>query len=153
MVSTAAKRALLGRSSSDGLLVLVAIDCASVTLRVCNNPVDVMSGGFNYQAFPFEIGLATDNDSSPSIEVRICNVDRRIMQTLQQETEPPEFTVSVALFTTPDTIERTFTQFKLRNVTADLMWITGQLGQDRISTEPWPQQRATKTRCPSLFRR
>ena len=151
--STAAKRAMLGRNSTDGILALIAIDCASVTLRFCNNPVDIISGGFTYTAFPFEISLASDSDASPDIQCRIVNVDRRIMQTLQQETDPPQFTVSFALFSTPDTIERTFTQFKLRNVVADLMWITGTLGQDRISTEPFPQQRATKARCPSLFRR
>ena len=144
---------MLGSSAADGLLVLVSIACASATIRVCNNPVDIMSGGDNYQAFPFEIGPATDNDTSPAMEIRINNVDRHIMQVLQQETNPPQFTVSFALFTQPDTIEKSYTQFKLRNVTADLMWISGQLGQDRISTEPYPGYRATHTRCPSLFRR
>lgn len=153
MVSAAAKRALLGRYSTDGVLVLVTIVCAAATIRVCNNPIDIESGGHTFTAFPFEIGLASDNDNSPSIEIRIGNVDRRIMLVIADETEPPQFTVQCALFTTPDTIEREFTQFNLRNVTADLMWISGTLGQERISTEPFPAPRATKTRCPSLFRR
>lgn len=134
-------------------MVLVTIVTTGETLRFCSNPENIVSGGNTYIAYPFEIGFANDNDESPQIELRIGNIDRDVMNSIEQLTAPPVFTVQVVLFSTPNTVEKTYTLFKLRDVTADAMWIAGVLGQDRISTEIWPKQRATRARCPSLFRR
>ena len=144
---------MLGQKSTDGLVVLVTIVTSGETLRFCSTPENIVSGGNTYIGYPFEINLANDDDSSPAIEIKIGNIDKDVMDSIEQLTSPPQFTVSLVLISTPNTVEKTWTLFKLREVNADAMWISGVLGQERISTEIWPKQRATKTRCPSLFRR
>lgn len=153
-LSTAAKRALLGQSSTDGLLVFVTIVTTGETLRFVNNPKNITGPGSQvFTGYPFEITLASDNDESPTIEIRIGNIDRDVMNSIEALTSPPVFTVQVALISTPTVVEVSYTLFKLREVNADAMWISGMLAQERISTEIWPKQRATRDRCPSLFRR
>jgi len=153
-ISSTAKRALLGRASTDGLLVFVTIVTTGETLRFVNNPKNLTGPGSNvFTGYPFEIGLASDNDESPTVEIRIGNIDRDVMNSIETLTSPPVFTLQVALISTPTTVEKSYTLFKLREVNADAMWISGNLAQDRISTEIWPKQRATRERCPSLFRR
>lgn len=153
-LSATAKRALLGDKSADGLLMFVTIVTTGETLRFVNNPKNVTGPGSNvFTGYPFQMNLASDTDESPTIEIRIGNIDRDVMNSIEALTSPPVFTLQLALISTPTVVEKTYTLFKLREVQADALWISGMLAQDRISTEIWPKQRATRVRCPSLFRR
>ncbi len=154
-LSTAALKAILGIEGSDPVLTLVTIVIGTggdqVTLRFVNNSVDIVSNGQTFTAYPFQLGV-TDGDRSPEIKVRIGNVDRQIILAILDERIPPVLRVDFVLESTPNTLERTFQQFTLRDVQADTLLIEGSLGQSRISTEIWPSTRANKSRCPSLFR-
>lgn len=150
-LSAAALKALLGRESADGIVLLATITAGSTVLRFANNSAAVTSNGNVFTAFPFDLALAADGEAAPRIEIRIANVDRKITDTLMGLVEPPTFKIEATLLSSPNTIERGFDKFVLRGFTADALVVEAELTQERLSSEPWPRYRAIPSLTPLLF--
>ena len=58
-LSNTARRALYAQETGEVFLLLLVISHPSLPapIRVVNNSEDVVSGGFTYQRFPFELAL------------------------------------------------------------------------------------------------
>lgn len=155
-LSTAALRALFSRESTDPLIWMLVITHPAIEpLRLCNNLVgqNITSQGDSYEAFPFDIVVATDTDETPRARLRIANTDRRIGNALQliAGSEPPMCRIILVLASAPDEIVKTWQRFELRNVRLDAMAVEADLMHPAFGSEPWPNTRVIPSLFPALF--
>ena len=153
-VSATLEAAVYAQQTDEIFLILLAISHAdmSETLRFVNNTEDVVSGGETYTAFPFAIDLPSDTeDSLPSVQLVIDNIDRSIIEELRSIDSAPTIAVSVILSSAPDTIECGPLSFSLKSIDYDAKVITAQLGFEDILNEPFPAGTFTPTDFPGLF--
>ena len=126
-----ALEALYGRGVAEPFTVLLTISHASISpsIRVALNDEleDLWSGGNKYTAFPFEIVLPNDDDSSPVLTIGIVNVDKRISQTLLPLYSAVDVRADICLTNDPENINKTYDGFKLRNVEWNVLTLSGQL--------------------------
>lgn len=153
MVTAAHAAALYPREVDDGFLLLATITVDTTIIRVTANPVDVVSNGLTYTAFPFTVQLSCDSDRPPEAQIAIAGVGREIIEAIEESgsTAAPEIEFQVVLVSNLDSVVATHRSFKLRDLTVDAVMVTGAVSQDRISNEQYPSIRATRERCPGLF--
>lgn len=153
LTSAEATRQATAQHNDDPFLVLLTLDHETLTapIRIVRNRQDVISRGDTYIAYPFTITLAGDTEEAPSARVTVSNVARSIGKALEQLITPPSATIEIVLASTPDTVERTWSNFQLLDVSWDAFRITGTLGVQEYWNEPWPKIRVTPTRFPGLF--
>lgn len=133
------------------MLLTISHSSLATPLRFVNNNENIVSRGNTYTAFPFEIDLPNDDpDQPPKAQLRIDNVDRSIVQTIRTITSPPTVTIEVILASAPNTVEVSFTNLTLRNVSYDESEVTGELVFDAIYTEP-VSVTMTPSRFPGMF--
>ena len=139
--------------ADDPFLVLLTISHATLAdpIRIARNRQAVVSNGNTFLAYPFEISLPTDVDDSAQARITVANITRRIGQALERLVEPPDVLIELVLASTPDTIERSWDQFSLTDVTWDAMVMTATVQQLAYWDEPWPRKRVTPRGFPGLF--
>lgn len=153
-VSETARRALYAPESEEVFLVLLTIDHDGLSqpIRVVNNLEQVNSRGQEFIAFPFSISLPDDKEESPPrARLAIDNVTREIGQAIRQIVGPPRVTIEVVMASAPDTVEASFPNFLLRNVTYDAATVSGELMVEDLTREPVPSRRFTPGRFPGIF--
>lgn len=150
-LSVAARRASFSQETDIGFLILLTIDHSSMEapLRFVAWDVNIPSRGNTYYRFPFEITLPKDSiDDPPRMQLRIDNVDRTIVQTLRTLKTRADITVEIVTTEDPDTVEASFTGFKLSDVQYDAFTVSGSLEPETLIREPYPSSRFT----PGSFR-
>lgn len=139
----------------------------SEAIRVVSDYFDYEIDGQTYIAMPFDVAPLTDNDQTPSAEIRVQNIDRRIGQALEVDMagfrarvsafahSSDDFDLSVEPRVPLDAMNLpriySFQQFELADVRVDPVEITGRVTLIDIAQEPWPFIRATADRFPGLF--
>ena len=108
-LSSAARAAIFAQETGEAFIFLLELSHPDFTdtLRVCNNGENVTSNGQTYLWFPFELTLAGETDDTlPRARLRICNVDRRIVQAVRSvASQPVTARIALVMASTPDTIE------------------------------------------------
>lgn len=154
-LSNTARRALYAQETGEVFLLLLVISHPSLPapIRVVNNSEDVVSGGFTYQRFPFELALPPESDEAPpTVTLRIANADRQIVQAVRSLAgEAMTVDLSVILASSPDTIEAGPYRFTLRDVSYDAAIVEGTLRFEDVLNEPFPADSFTPARFPGLF--
>lgn len=153
-LSSTTKQAFFAAETSEAFTVLLEIDHADLSspIRVCSDSQDVTSDGNVFTAYPFMIALPVDDDESPpSMTIRIDNVDRTIILSLRALTSPPSFKIQVIRLDAPDTIEIEFSDFSLRSITYDAVEISGSISLENFLFEPYPAGKMTPNDFPGLF--
>ena len=152
-LSATAVAAFLGRTTDEIAAVLLTLSHATLSppIRVTDNGANITSGGDVFQTFPFEIQLPTDGESVPKAKLRIANIDRSIGQALDDIKTPIVVKIEIVLVSSPSTIEKSWDQFELVNVTIDALAVEGDLVVRSRSSEPWPNVMVTPGRFPALF--
>jgi hypothetical protein len=134
-------------------------------IRIVSDPIDFEFGGELWVGCPFEFSLLNDNDSAPTTQIRVQNVDRRIGEAIRSISEraqvalearsTSEFNLSVVPRVPLGVLAPpiySFRHFDLIDVTVNSMEITGTIILRDYTQESYPGKRATQTRCPGLFR-
>lgn len=153
-LSTAALQSTQDVSSGEVWLVLLTISHASLgtPIRVVRNTVDIVSNGETFTAYPFEISLPEDVDGQiPQVSLSISNVDKMLMDTLRSIITPLDVTVQVVLASSPDVIELSVTDFKLREVQYDATNINGTLLMEDVLNIRIPADIMNPGQYPGLF--
>lgn len=134
-------------------------------IRVVSDPVDYIVNGLQFIGCPFDFQLLTDEDSAPTTQIRLQNVDRRIGEALRAVTD--RATVQLEARSTADfdlsvmprqelpggsSVLYGFRHFDLVEVTVTPLEVSGTLMLRDYTQEPWPGKRATQSRTPGLFR-
>lgn len=85
-ISAGAMRELFAQHSGAAMFACLTFDHPTMTapVRVVNNTVDITHNGELYTGLPFEPVLPDDiEDRVPSLEIRIDNVDRQLVEILR----------------------------------------------------------------------
>lgn len=136
-------------------------------IRVVADYFDYEIGGHLYQRAPFDVTPVTDNEQTPSADLRVQNVDRAISRALENDTAGQRAIVSAVAHSSehfdlsvdprvpldPNDLPEiySFDMFELADVKGDALELTGRVTLIDMSQEPWPVIRATQDRFPGLF--
>lgn len=155
-LSTVAKRAIFAQQTSEAFIVLLELEHPNFSgiIRVCSNDRPIVSNGYEYLPFPFEIILPDDAEiESPRVQLRIDNVDRRIISEMRSVVSGSPVTVRlyVVVASTPDVREVGPIEFTLRDVEYTAATIEGTLLYEDLLNEPYPADAFTPTWFPGLF--
>jgi hypothetical protein len=112
----------------------------------------VVSNSINYTYLPLEITLPNDDaTSSPKCQLVIHDVTRYLIPSIRSLTGPPEITLQLVLSSSPNTIEISYSGFKLTNVVYNANTISGDLTIPSLEIEPFPAHSFTPAYFPGLF--
>ena len=149
-LSVTARAAANSEDTSEVFLTLLTIDHDSLAapIRVSSDSVDTVSNGNTFIAFPFNLALPDDTDNaSPRARLTIDNIDRTIVEAVRSINTAATVLIQIVLASDPDTVEISFIDFKLTNITYDDIVVTGDLTVENFTAEPFP----SATFSPSLF--
>jgi hypothetical protein len=111
------------------------------------------SKGHDFQPFPFELTLLSDDDQEPRATLRIQNVDDRIGSTLLNlPDEAVSIMLQIVMTETPDVIEYEAINMELVDVEVNAMMVTGRIVMRGAVTEPCPGRVLTSKISPVFFR-
>lgn len=152
MASETAVRALLGLEPDEVVIILLTIEHPEIeTIRVNNDNVNVISGGYTFISYPFNITLPEDTEDPGAAQLQIANVDRSIIEAVEAMDTPATCTVQVVLASTPNVIEYEWSNLVLRKVSADDVAVTATIGHPVIDAESYPPMRITQRDFPGLY--
>lgn len=154
-VSPELKAAAYAQETSDGLLVLLTLDHADLAepIRVVANTVNVTSRGQEFIAFPFEVVLpGSSEDAPPRARLTIDNVSREITAAIRSIGSAVDVTIEAVRLEDPDSVEVSFPDFKLRDVTWDVNTVSGELQLEDMTREPFPADNFSPAEFPGLLR-
>lgn len=137
----------------------------SPAIRVVSDVFDYVIDGETYTSVPFNVRTLTDSDQTPSTEITVQNIDRRITEALNGDMDGQRAIVSAFAISSADfdlTVEPrvalgtpskvySFQMFELADVRGDVIELTGRVTLIDFAQEPWPFIRATKDIFPGLF--
>lgn len=152
-LSSRALQALFAQETDEVFILLLTINHINLLepIRVCSDAKDVVSRGNTYLAFPFELSLPTDlAEQMPQAELQIDNIDRRIVQAVRLINSPATVQIEGVLLSTPDVVELAWTM-TMREVTYDVLTVTGSLRFEEIFVEAFPKDRVTPATIPAVF--
>lgn len=112
----------------------------------------VVSNSTTYSYLPLEIVLPNDDATvAPKCSIVLHDVTRYIVPILRALTGPPEIQLQLVLFKSPDTVEISYSGFKLTNISYNANTITAELTIPSLEVEPFPMHSFTPAYFPGLF--
>ena len=156
-LSTVMKQAMNAQETGEVVQALITIEHALIEdgpLRLVSNLQDAVSNGNTYTAFPFQVVLPGEHeDTIPRLRLVVDNVDQRIIAAIRAipPGTPPMVQVDFILASQPDVVEATFAGFTLRTVDYDALQIEGELQQEEMLNEAFPEGIFTPQDFPGLF--
>lgn len=147
-------RAMFAESTTEVVLALLTISHPNLVdpIRVVNNTEAIISQGYTWAAFPFEITLPNEaDDELPVMTLKIDNTDRQIVTVVRNLVGAPDITLDLIVASQPDIVEATFTGFKLKNVNYDNLTVEGELRLEEVLSEPYPKDCFTPALFPGAF--
>lgn len=153
-VSTLMQQAMYASSTKEVVLLLLKISHQNLVapIRVVNNFEPIVSQGYTWTAYPFEITMPSESDDQiPVMILKIDAVDRQIITVIRSLQGPPEITLDVILAAQPDIVEASVQGFKMKSVSYDNLVVEAELRLEEILSEPFPQHAFTPALFPGLF--
>lgn len=152
--STLLQQAIFAPSTKEVILLLLKISHPNLVepIRVVNNFEPIVSQGYTWSAFPFEITMPSESDDQlPIMSLKIDAVDRQIITVVRNLQGPPEVTLDIVLASQPDIVEATVQGFRMKSVSYNSLTVEAELRLEEILTEPFPQHAFTPALFPGLF--
>ena len=153
-ISTLFQQAMFSSSTKEVVLLLLRISHPNLVddIRVVNNFQPVVSQGYTWAAYPFEITMPSESDDQiPVMTLKIDAVDRQIITVIRSLQGPPSITLDVILASQPDVVEASVQGFEIKSVTYDNLVVEAELRLEEILSEPFPQHAFTPALFPGLF--
>jgi hypothetical protein len=129
-------------------LTLIELGGAGIPapIRLVANPENIVSRGYTYIGFPFEIDLPRQSGEGRAAQLSIDNTDREIVRLLRELDQAPDVLIEIVLADSPDTVEFQLPGLRLRNIEWTVARVTGDLVFEDTLGEP-----ACDTMTPSRF--
>lgn len=154
-VSDAFKRAAFSQSADDQVfLVLLTLDHTELDdpIRLTNDSVNTVSRGNTYYAFPFNLILPdSTGDKAPQAKLTVDNVDRSFVAALRSISTAPYITLEIIRAAAPNTVEASWENFQLKDVTYNSLTIEGTLAWEEFLQEAFPAHLFCPSYTPGLF--
>ncbi len=154
VLSTVIRRALFSPDTKEVVLYLLKLSHPNLVtpIRVVNNLTPIVSQGYTWAAFPFEVTLPNEaEDQLPVMTLKIDNTDRQIVTAVRALQGAPDVSLDIIVASQPDVVEASFVGFKLKNVNYDNLIVEGELRLEEVLSEPFPQHSFTPQWFPGLF--
>ncbi len=141
------------------ILVTIAHALLPATIYLINNTQQVVSNGNTFLPFPMAIVLPDERAGTvPAMSLRIDNIDRMILQDLQDLDQTPPFTpvtveVGVILVSDPDTVEIAYPPLGWRLVQYDVLTIEGKISGPPLLNMRYPNHAQSPAFTPAIFRK
>jgi hypothetical protein len=146
---------MFAQESGDPFLTLVTLTHPDFAgpVRLVNNQEDIISNGQTFIAFPLEITLPTDDDAGVAREISItfANTSLELVDELRSVQTPVNVQLDLILASTPDIIEFSFQEFKLRTVSFDQMSVQAKLFMDDFLNVELTSESYSPAIYPGLF--
>lgn len=145
---------LYAQESNDPFLMLVTISHPGYpeTYRLVNNSEDVVSNGETFMAFPFKIILpADDGETERKASLELDNVALTLIPILRTVTNPLDCKIEMVLASSPDTIEISIEDLKLRGITYDEKRVRAEIAMDNFLNTEMTSEKYNPTNYPGLF--
>ena len=145
--------AVLERFNEDPFVMLLMLEHADLNggdpIRLARSPIqDIVSNGETFAKSWFNVSLPSDTGEPANCEISINNVSGEIGRALDGLTGAVEVWLAAVMASAPDDYAREFIKLKLRNVTWDAFYVSGELTQATIVNNRWPKYQVT----PRFFR-
>jgi hypothetical protein len=165
-VSTTFKQAAYAQETGRVIIALITIDHSSLLdpIRICTNPTErlqefendiiygTVSRGNNYVFLPFSLQIPSDTDEGPgNMTIEFDNVHRTYTEAIRSIFTPPTVTVELVLDSDPDTVEVSWPEFLLTDITYNALTIQGTLSLELLDREPFPSGTFNPSSFPGLF--
>lgn len=133
-------------------------------VRIVADLMDYLRDGHLWQGCLFGVGLATDSDDPPFVQLTVPAVDRRLGNALRTLSTRAEVTLEICssadfdLSKDPREPRGPVTPiippsvWELVDIHCTAAELTGRLMMRDYAQEPWPRIHATENRFPGLFR-
>jgi len=130
--------AVLAQETAEAFLVLLTVtDEAGFDTFLTSDSVETLHGSDTYQPFPFDITLPKNTDGQVSMAtLTLSNVNRQFIDEIRAQTTPLKVNIKVVLGSNPNEIMAEFTDFVLRQVTYNVVSISGTLTLEDFLNEP-----------------
>jgi len=148
------KRAATARETDAALLVTLSISHPSLVqpIRVVNNHENIVSQGYLFVGYPFEITLPDDADTPQQARLSIDNVDRVITDALRAAAgDPPVAELAVIMSSSPDVIQVGPIFLAFGEAEYDAATVTVTLIDEPLIGEPYPGDSVVPSTYPGLF--
>lgn len=150
--SVAFRQAVYAQQTAEVPVILLTIAHADLASSICistDNAATMtidgteyrgtVSNSVNYVYCPVNISLPDDSEESISkCTIEVDNVSREVLAAIRTITSAPTISMSVVLASSPDTVEASFPNFTLSDVTANALVISGTLSLGGFLGEPFP---------------
>lgn len=166
-MSPAAIKAMFSPDSDEILITLLTIydeDNVTPVIRVADNYLQrlsetadhviygVQSRGNDYIFLPINITLPSDEDNSaPRCTLTISDVTRDLTPIIRELAHPPRVALEMVLSSSPNTVEVSFYDFYITNITYNAETVTCNLEMINYQLEPFPCFSFTPRFFPGLF--
>jgi len=165
-ISATFRQAAYAQETGRTIIALITITHSSISepIRICTNPTErlatyedeivygTVSNGENYIYLPLSLQVPSDTDEGPgNMTIEFDNIHRAYTEAIRSIFTPPTVTVDLVLDSTPDTVEVSWPEFLLTNVTYNSLTIQGTLELEILDREPFPAGTFNPTSFPGLF--
>lgn len=134
------------------ILLTIAHEGLPAPIRVCDGGEDIVSRGETFVAYPFALSLPDDSEGrSPRARLSIDNVERQIVMAVRDLATSPFVTVEIVRRAAPDVVEARFDDFRFTNISYDSQTVSGDLGVEDFTAEPYPAGQFSPALFPGLF--
>ncbi len=146
---------MFAQESGDPFLILVTLTHPDFAgpVRLVNNQEDIVSNGETFSAFPMEITLPIDDESNSAREIQItfANTGLELVDELRGVQTPINVQLDMILASTPDIVEFSFQEFKLRQVSFNQFTIQGSLYMDDFLNTELTSENYSPSIYPGLY--
>lgn len=144
---------IYNQNSDDPLLMLVTLSHDSFSpIYLVNNRENITSRGNEYTAFPLEIKLPTDDgQTAQKAQIQFDNISLELIDEIRTVTNAIDCQIEVILASDPDTVEISYDEFKIQNVSYNDTTITADLVLDDFLNTEISSERYTPSIYPGLF--
>lgn len=110
------------------------------------------SNGDDYVFLPVRLKLPDDTDEGPGeMQLEIDNVHQAYTETIRSVYTPVTCRVDIVMDNALDTIDASWPEFQLVNITYNATTITGTLRLETLESEPFPAGAFVPSYFPGLF--
>ena len=145
-------QALLGTEGGSDILTNDSDIVYGVYSGTVLNTTTLVNDPIPYIFVPMEINLPSEEDNAaPKCSLSIHDVTRYLTPTIRNLNYSPKVKLDLVLYSTPNTVEATFSGFYITNINYTADTVTCELTMTDYAVEPFPCFTFTPQYFPGLF--
>lgn len=144
---------MFAQESDDPFLMFITLSHADFDdIYLVNNTENQTSRGQEYQAFPMQIRLPTDDgESTREVNIDFDNVSLELITELRTITDPMDVKIEMCLASDPDSVQLSLEELKMRSITYNKQRVSAKLYLDNFLNVELTSERYGPKNFPGLF--